>query len=343
MTEMATETSPVWYVQLADGSEFGPVDEKTLIVWAREGRIEPSSLISTDGENWFSATQKPELHMEWLVETEPGVFFGPFHHDVIKELLDSGTLSLETRTFKYFDREASANDKKAVEKLTADLDEAKSELGNVKSELDRTKGGLKAAETAKAEAEKRADELTAKLKVAQAETEKRSNEYETALEAAKVAQAEAEKRADDLTAKFKVAHEESERAKALSADEQMRAKVIFKRLKTVKSDNEKLEKLLAEEKALSTELKANLKEAKASAETEAKNSDDLRKELEKLKKNSKPDSSHGLFSGRSKMDLSSLEMAARRELSAKRFGMKPPDSLRMLPRRKPDSGDVIDV
>lgn len=81
-----------WYVRSADGSVYGPTDKVSLVQWAREGRIDPSGFVSSDRKSWKPAQLMPELEMKWVVEAEPGKFFGPFNRAVVIRLSAAGTI-----------------------------------------------------------------------------------------------------------------------------------------------------------------------------------------------------------------------------------------------------------
>ena len=68
-----------WYVKTDDGNVYGPADLQKLVQWAKDGRIEPTSLLSADRVKWTPAPLMRELDMKWIVETEFGKLFGPFH------------------------------------------------------------------------------------------------------------------------------------------------------------------------------------------------------------------------------------------------------------------------
>ncbi len=97
-----------YYVRGADGKVFGPVDMATLVEWAGDSRIEPSTSISRDQTTWIAAPLMPELGMTWLVETEPGTFYGPFSRSVVDGLLSAGTIAHETRLYELDGGKSSA-------------------------------------------------------------------------------------------------------------------------------------------------------------------------------------------------------------------------------------------
>ena len=176
----------MWRVRLDDGSEYGPVDEGKLLSWAREGRITSSSQISSDGTTWIFAPQKPELGMEWLIEISSGEYFGPFHYDVVKELLDSKKITSETRTFRLSDKSEPAL-KSEIGKLRADYERVKSEKEDASkraqsqvAEIEQLKTVLRKVEFELASSREdtaaeriRADRIAAELKSAE---ERRSRE-----------------------------------------------------------------------------------------------------------------------------------------------------------------------
>lgn len=82
----------VWYVRSADGSVYGPTDKASLVQWAREGRVDPTGFVSQDRKSWMPAQLLPELEMKWVVEAEPGKFFGPFNRAVVIRLAAAGSI-----------------------------------------------------------------------------------------------------------------------------------------------------------------------------------------------------------------------------------------------------------
>ena len=103
-----------WYVRNTAGKVFGPIDLETLKGWVKDGRIEPLAGISTDLKNWMLAPMNPDLEMNWVVENEPGQFYGPTHRTVLDDLKKSGSLSREARFFQD-DRGAGAERLRTLE------------------------------------------------------------------------------------------------------------------------------------------------------------------------------------------------------------------------------------
>ena len=88
------------FVRTEDGKVYGPADVASLVEWAKDGRIEPSCFVSSDRINWTPAQLMPELEMKWLVETEPGKFFGPFHRQVVSSLFHEGQLPQGAKAYR---------------------------------------------------------------------------------------------------------------------------------------------------------------------------------------------------------------------------------------------------
>ena len=149
-----------WYVRNTAGKVFGPIGFETLKEWVRDGRVEPLAGVSKDLRNWMLAPLKPELEMDWIIENNPGQFYGPTHRCVVDDFLKSGTLSPGARFYcddrgKALDglkaelaetkatlaeKEAEAvNANNALKGLNAELAESKAELAEAKAELEKLK------------------------------------------------------------------------------------------------------------------------------------------------------------------------------------------------------------
>ena len=105
-----------WYVRSAEGSVYGPSDRATLAQWAREGRIEPTGYVSRDRKEWLPAQMMPELEMKWIVEAEPGKFFGPFNREVVIRLAAAGQIPLGANVYSRYEY-AVDQDPPPVEKI----------------------------------------------------------------------------------------------------------------------------------------------------------------------------------------------------------------------------------
>ncbi len=112
-----------WYVKNTGGKVFGPITLEALKSWVRDGRVEPLAGISTDLKSWMLAPMKAELEMNWIVENNPGQFYGPTHQAVIDDLKKSGTLSAAARFYK--DDRGKVNDRvRILEQAVAEKDSA---------------------------------------------------------------------------------------------------------------------------------------------------------------------------------------------------------------------------
>ena len=89
-----------WYIRNTEGKVFGPIDLETLKAWVKEGRVEPLAGVSSDLQNWVLAPLKPELEMNWVVENNPGQFYGPTHRTVVEDLVKTGSLSRDARFYE---------------------------------------------------------------------------------------------------------------------------------------------------------------------------------------------------------------------------------------------------
>lgn len=183
-----------WYVKNSDGKVFGPVDEAKLLAWVKDGRVEPFAGLSNDLKTWKLASLEPSLEMDWIVENEPGRFYGPTHRAVIDDLINSKSLSAGYRIYRddhggAGDREmaaARAEAEKAMAEVQADAEKAmaelKSEAEKSLAEKDDEIAALKeSAATFRARAEKseaRVAELEGKIAKL---TETRKREWQTEI------------------------------------------------------------------------------------------------------------------------------------------------------------------
>ena len=142
-----------WYVRNPAGKVFGPIDFETLQKWVRDGRVEPLAGISENLRDWMLAPLKPELGMDWVIENNPGQFYGPTHRAVVDDFMKSGTLSPGARF--YFDDRGKTlkalNGLKIVEAgLRADLDRLTAEKAAEAEKANQALKVLKAEKEAEA-------------------------------------------------------------------------------------------------------------------------------------------------------------------------------------------------
>ena len=113
--------SKLWYVRNTAGKVFGPIEFEALKSWVKDGRVEPLAGVSSDLTHWVLAPLKPELEMNWVVENNPGQFYGPTHRAVVDDLVKTGTLSPAAR-FYQDDRGAALERIRALEASVAAKD-----------------------------------------------------------------------------------------------------------------------------------------------------------------------------------------------------------------------------
>ena len=89
------DTSKWFLMKQADGAIFGPMPLRQLRQWALDACISPLDKVSNDEINWMKAPMLPELDMDYLLEVEPGLFYGPTTIGAIREFLTNGEISLE--------------------------------------------------------------------------------------------------------------------------------------------------------------------------------------------------------------------------------------------------------
>ncbi len=126
-----------WYVKNADGKVFGPVDDGKLLAWVKDGRVEPFAGLSNDLKSWKLASLEPMLEMDWIVENEPGRFYGPTHRAVIDDLIKAKSLSATCRIYR--DDHGGAVEKAVAEART----EAEKAMAEVQVEAEKAMAELK--------------------------------------------------------------------------------------------------------------------------------------------------------------------------------------------------------
>ena len=89
-----------WYVRMSDGNVYGPADVASLVSWAEDGRIDPSSSLSKERIRWTPAQLMDELEMKWLVELEPGKPLGPYNRKYLVASIADGSLPAETKAYR---------------------------------------------------------------------------------------------------------------------------------------------------------------------------------------------------------------------------------------------------
>ena len=140
-----------WYVRNPAGKVFGPIAFETLQKWVRDGRVEPLAGISENLRDWMLAPLKPELAMDWIIENNPGQFYGPTHRAVVDDFVKSGMLSPGARF--YFDdhgkTQKALNGLKIVEAgLRSNLEKLQAEKAAEADKADKALNALRAEKEA---------------------------------------------------------------------------------------------------------------------------------------------------------------------------------------------------
>ena len=177
-----------WYVKGADGKVFGPADDAKMVSWVKEGRVDPFAGVSNDLKQWKLASLVPMFEMDWIVENEPGRFYGPTHRDVVEDLARTGSLTPSCRIYRDYhggaaEKEAAsarADAEKAMAEVQAEAEKAMAELkaeaeraiASKDSEIETLKSELERMKAAAERSEGRVRELEGKL-ASLAETRKR--------------------------------------------------------------------------------------------------------------------------------------------------------------------------
>ncbi|MCQ2390358.1 MAG: hypothetical protein MJ240_02940 [Kiritimatiellae bacterium] len=158
------------YLRNGTGKVFGPVTFSTLQQWACDGRVEPTAEVSEDLENWLAAPNIPGLGMEWVVENNPGQFYGPTHRTVIDDFIKSGSLVPGARFYR--DMRSGLAEKAELEAAARDeLKAAKAEAESLRTKATEADALREALAKAAEETQRSASEV-ARHKAAQAKAER---------------------------------------------------------------------------------------------------------------------------------------------------------------------------
>ena len=131
-----------WYVKGADGKVFGPADDEKIIAWVKDGRVDPFAGVSNDLKQWKLASLEPTFEMDWIVENEPGRFYGPTHRAVVDDLIKSGSLTPSCRIYRddhggVAEKEAAAARAEAEKAMAEVQAEAEKAMAELKGEAER--------------------------------------------------------------------------------------------------------------------------------------------------------------------------------------------------------------
>ena len=199
-----------WYVRNPAGKVFGPIDFETLQKWVRDGRVEPLAGISENLRDWMLAPLKPELGMDWVIENNPGQFYGPTHRAVVDDFMKSGTLSPGARFYldDHGKTQKALNGLKIVEAgLRADLDRLTAEKAAEAEKAQQALKALKAEKETEARNARNAfNGLKAELEALRAEKEAEGRNALNTLNALKSELAATKAELEKLQAEKTVVH-----------------------------------------------------------------------------------------------------------------------------------------
>lgn len=131
-----------WYVKGSDGKVFGPADDSKILEWVKDGRVDPFAGVSNNLKNWKLASLEPAFEMDWIVEIEPGRFYGPTHRAVLEDLFKSNSVSRSCRIYRDYhdgvvEKEAAAARAEAEKAMAEVQAEAERAMAELKSEAER--------------------------------------------------------------------------------------------------------------------------------------------------------------------------------------------------------------
>ena len=238
--------SGAWYLKMNDGTVYGPADLNRLQAWARGGRVAPSGQISSDLKSWVPASRMPELGMEWLVEVEQGQYYGPFHPDVIRDLIAQKRIPASARRFRLDTGRAREDHSKA---LNVALEKAKALIVERESALEKAKASLAEKDAALAKANVALTEresALAKARTLLVEKDAALAELKAALAEQKTLVAGLRGQEAGLAAKLEMSLDESRSATAASA---LRIGELEAALKTEYAHAKELEAALTKSKS----------------------------------------------------------------------------------------------
>lgn len=86
-----------WFLRTGESTEFGPIAESGLKLWAEQARVLPGHQVSTDRVNWVSATSVDFLDMNWFIDDGDGDLKGPLNLLAAEALIKNGKFSEAAR------------------------------------------------------------------------------------------------------------------------------------------------------------------------------------------------------------------------------------------------------
>lgn len=94
---MATDNSENWFLKKHESGEiFGPVSLEKIREWARSAQVNSQDMLSNDNIIWTQAPMIPQMEMDWLVEVNENLLYGPTTAETLLEFLQLGEITAQT-------------------------------------------------------------------------------------------------------------------------------------------------------------------------------------------------------------------------------------------------------
>jgi len=94
---MPTDNPDNWYLKKHENGEvFGPIPLEKIREWAHSAQVNSQDLLSSDNVIWTQAPMIPQMEMDWLVEVNEDLLYGPTTAETLLEFHQLGEISSET-------------------------------------------------------------------------------------------------------------------------------------------------------------------------------------------------------------------------------------------------------
>ncbi len=94
---MPTENSDNWFLKKHENGEvFGPVPLQKIREWAHSAQVNSQDMLSNDNVIWTQAPMIAQMEMDWLVEVNDHLLYGPTTAETLLEFHQLGEISSET-------------------------------------------------------------------------------------------------------------------------------------------------------------------------------------------------------------------------------------------------------
>lgn len=94
---MPTDNPDNWYLKKHENGEvFGPIPLERIREWARSAQVNSQDMLSNDNVIWNQAPMIPQMEMDWLVEVNEDLLYGPTTAETLLEFHQLGEISSET-------------------------------------------------------------------------------------------------------------------------------------------------------------------------------------------------------------------------------------------------------